>query len=227
MRCSARFATILLIFRLHFCVAERLLTYYCLFNEIPHSSECAAAAAEPAPAAAAPAAATSTTPAKAAAPAAKPAAATPASAKKEEKKEEKKEADDDFELFGDDDENDAEYEKQLQARVAAAKEAKGGKEKAKVIAKSLLVLDVKPWGEDTNLDEMEAEVRKIEVDGLLWGKVSCFFRVCVLVATAFSRCGETLVECVCSVEPCHLLIRCCCRYRCCGLCAAPNVSVLL
>lgn len=38
-----------------------------------------------------------------------------------------------------------------------------------MIAKSSLVLDIKPWDDETDLKLMEAEVRKITSDGLLWG----------------------------------------------------------
>lgn len=38
-----------------------------------------------------------------------------------------------------------------------------------LIAKSIIILDVKPWDDETNMREMEKEVRKIETDGLLWG----------------------------------------------------------
>jgi hypothetical protein len=38
-----------------------------------------------------------------------------------------------------------------------------------VIAKSTIVLDVKPWDDETDLDLMEKSVRSIEADGLLWG----------------------------------------------------------
>lgn len=38
-----------------------------------------------------------------------------------------------------------------------------------LIAKSNIILDVKPWDDETDMKEMEAAVRKIEMDGLLWG----------------------------------------------------------
>jgi len=38
-----------------------------------------------------------------------------------------------------------------------------------VIAKSSVVLDVKPWDDETDMKELEANVRKIEMDGLVWG----------------------------------------------------------
>lgn len=38
-----------------------------------------------------------------------------------------------------------------------------------LIAKSSIVLDVKPWDDTTDMKQMEIEVRKIKTDGLLWG----------------------------------------------------------
>ncbi|CAF1125115.1 unnamed protein product [Adineta steineri] len=37
------------------------------------------------------------------------------------------------------------------------------------IAKSEIVLDVKPWDDETDMEELEKNVRSIELDGLLWG----------------------------------------------------------
>lgn len=96
-----------------------------------------------------------------AAPAAPSAAKTPA-AKEEEDDE------DDFELFGSDDEDaDEEAEKLKQERLAAyaAKKAK----KPALIAKSNIILDVKPWDDETDMKKLEECVRSIEMDGLLWG----------------------------------------------------------
>ncbi|XP_067937587.1 elongation factor 1-delta-like [Watersipora subatra] len=77
------------------------------------------------------------------------------------------EDDDDIDLFGSDDEEDAEAERIKQERLAAyaAKKAK----KPTLIAKSNIILDVKPWDDETDLAEMEKLVRGIEMDGLLWG----------------------------------------------------------
>jgi len=78
------------------------------------------------------------------------------------------EDDDDFDMFASDDEIDEEAEKVKQERLAAyaAKKAK----KPALIAKSNIILDVKPWDDETPLEEMEAAVRCISTDGLLWGK---------------------------------------------------------
>merc|ERR1712243_477724 len=66
-----------------------------------------------------------------------------------------------------DEDDDEEAAKIKEARVAAYKEKKS--QKAAVIAKSSIVLDVKPWDDETDMKEMEAKVRTIVADGLVWG----------------------------------------------------------
>jgi len=84
--------------------------------------------------------------------------------------EEEDDDDDDFDMFGsdDDDEVDEAAEAEKQKRLAAYAEKKA--KKPALIAKSNVILDVKPWDDETDLGAMEAEIRKIEADGLLWGK---------------------------------------------------------
>jgi len=100
------------------------------------------------------------------APAAAAAPAAPAAAAKAEEDED----DDDFDLF-EDDEDDAAAEALKAKRVAEYNERKAAKEAKKgvLIAKSNILLDVKPWDDETDMAVLEAEVRKIETDGLLWG----------------------------------------------------------
>jgi len=43
------------------------------------------------------------------------------------------------------------------------------KTKPVIVAKSSIVLDVKPWDDETDLTEMERLIRSIELDGLVWG----------------------------------------------------------
>jgi translation elongation factor EF-1beta len=94
-------------------------------------------------------------------PAAAPAQTKPAP------KEEAAEEEEDFDLFGSEDEEDEEQKKVREQRLAdyAAKKSK----KPGPIAKSSVILDVKPWDDTTDLKEMENLVRSIEQDGLLWG----------------------------------------------------------
>lgn len=76
--------------------------------------------------------------------------------------------DDDVDLFGsDNEEDDAEAQRIRDERVNAyaAKKSK----KPALIAKSSVLLDVKPWDDETDMKEMEKHVRSIEMDGLFWG----------------------------------------------------------
>ncbi|KAI8926018.1 elongation factor 1-beta-like protein [Entophlyctis helioformis] len=75
---------------------------------------------------------------------------------------------DDIDLFGsDDEEEDAEAERIKAERLAEYNAKKLAKPKP--AAKSLIILDVKPWDDETNMTELEAGVRAIELDGLVWG----------------------------------------------------------
>lgn len=75
--------------------------------------------------------------------------------------------DDDIDLFGSDDEEDAEAERVKEERLAAYRAKKA--QKPKVIAKSMIILDVKPWDDETNMDELTKGVKEISMDGLVWG----------------------------------------------------------
>ena len=75
--------------------------------------------------------------------------------------------DDDFDLFGEDNEDKAEKERIREERLKAYAEKKS--KKAAVIAKSSILLDVKPWDDETDMAELEKNVRSIATDGLLWG----------------------------------------------------------
>ncbi|XP_041100501.1 eukaryotic translation elongation factor 1 delta b (guanine nucleotide exchange protein) isoform X2 [Polyodon spathula] len=94
------------------------------------------------------------------------AAAAPCT-KVEVKKEEVEDDDDDIDLFGSDEEEDAEAARIREERLQqyAAKKAK----KPALIAKSSILLDVKPWDDETDMVKMEECVRSVQADGLLWG----------------------------------------------------------
>mmetsp|Transcript_59942 Transcript_59942/g.82337 ORF Transcript_59942/g.82337 Transcript_59942/m.82337 type:complete len:215 (-) Transcript_59942:123-767(-) len=72
--------------------------------------------------------------------------------------------DDDMDLFGSDNEEDA----KAAAAEAKAKAAAAKKPKKVVIEKSIVIFDVKPWGEETDLDAMAKAILAIEKDGLFW-----------------------------------------------------------
>merc|ERR1712198_262989 len=71
----------------------------------------------------------------------------------------------------DDEEEDAEAERIKAERIAAYNARKSAKEekKGKVIAKSNIILDIKPWDDETPMDKLEECIRSISMDGLLWG----------------------------------------------------------
>ncbi|XP_044740374.1 elongation factor 1-beta'-like [Chrysoperla carnea] len=75
--------------------------------------------------------------------------------------------DDDVDLFGSDEEEDAEAERIREERLKAYAEKKS--KKPALIAKSSIVLDVKPWDDETDMKAMETQVRTIIMDGLVWG----------------------------------------------------------
>ncbi|ROW00294.1 hypothetical protein VMCG_07251 [Cytospora schulzeri] len=74
----------------------------------------------------------------------------------------------DVDLFGsDDEEEDTEASRIREERLAAYKEKKATKPNA--AAKSVVIMDVKPWDNETDMKALEASVRGIEKDGLVWG----------------------------------------------------------
>ena len=52
-------------------------------------------------------------------------------------------------------------------RLAEYAAKKAGK--AKVAAKSVVTMDVKPWDDETDMKALEEAVRSITMDGLVWG----------------------------------------------------------
>jgi len=76
--------------------------------------------------------------------------------------------DDDVDLFGSESEGEDEEAAKVREERLAAYAAKKSK-KPTLIAKSNIILDVKPWDDETDMKQMEVEVRKIVCDGLLWG----------------------------------------------------------
>lgn len=70
--------------------------------------------------------------------------------------------DDDVDLFGEETE---EEKKAAEERAAAAKASAKKKESGK----SSVLLDVKPWDDETDMQKLEEAVRSIKMEGLLWG----------------------------------------------------------
>ncbi|KAK0750110.1 hypothetical protein B0T18DRAFT_121929 [Schizothecium vesticola] len=78
------------------------------------------------------------------------------------------EDDEDVDLFGsDDEEEDAEAARIREERLEEYRKKKEGK--TKPAAKSIVTLDVKPWDDETDMVALEAAVRSIEKEGLVWG----------------------------------------------------------
>jgi translation elongation factor EF-1beta len=129
------------------------LDYYCIFNQLPPVKWMAEE--EPKPKKEKPnqePKKKEEKPAAAPAPAVAAAAPTPA---------------DDDDMFGDvDEDEDAAHELEMAQKAAAALKDKKKKE---VIAKSNVMFDVKPFEAETDMAELEAAVRGITMDGLVWG----------------------------------------------------------
>uniref|UniRef100_A0A1B6ELR4 Translation elongation factor EF1B beta/delta subunit guanine nucleotide exchange domain-containing protein n=1 Tax=Cuerna arida TaxID=1464854 RepID=A0A1B6ELR4_9HEMI len=96
---------------------------------------------------------------------AKPAAPAPAAAASKPKVEDD---DDGVDLFGSDSEEEDEDAKKVKEQRLAEYAARKSK-KPVLIAKSNIILDVKPWDDETDMKKMEVEVRKVTTDGLIWG----------------------------------------------------------
>ncbi|XP_063155805.1 elongation factor 1-delta isoform X2 [Candoia aspera] len=78
------------------------------------------------------------------------------------------EEDDDIDLFGsDDDEEDQEAAHLREERLKQYAEKKA--KKPGLVAKSSILLDVKPWDDETDMAKMEECVRSVQMDGLVWG----------------------------------------------------------
>ena len=81
--------------------------------------------------------------------------------------------DDEIDLFGDEPEDDAVKAKADRAAKAKAAKAEYDRKKAlkpKKIEKSLVVLEVKPWEADTDLEMVWNTIKKYEQEGLVWGQ---------------------------------------------------------
>uniref|UniRef100_A0A3B3Y4Z4 Translation elongation factor EF1B beta/delta subunit guanine nucleotide exchange domain-containing protein n=2 Tax=Poecilia mexicana TaxID=48701 RepID=A0A3B3Y4Z4_9TELE len=88
-----------------------------------------------------------------------------ASAPVKQEEEDDDDDDDDIDLFGSDEDEEAEKLKEQRLKEYAEKKAK----KPAIIAKSSILLDVKPWDDETDMAKLEECVRSVQADGLLWG----------------------------------------------------------
>jgi len=111
--------------------------------------------------------------------------------------------DDDIDLFGSDSDSETEEEKAAAEKKKAELIAKYNEKKGKkpaLIPKSSILLDVKPWDDETDMKEMERLVRTIERDGLVWGSAKLIpvgygikkLQICVVVED--DKVGTDLLE---------------------------------
>jgi len=135
----------------------------------------------------------------------KSAPAPQAAAAKNDDDDEDDDDDDDFFASSDDEDEDAKAAAEaLKAkRVAEYNARKAAKEekKGKVIAKSSILFDVKPWDDETNLDELCAKIKAIEKDGLVWGSAQKkplaygIFKLCITCVVEDDKVGsDELIE---------------------------------
>ncbi|XP_047449361.1 phenylalanine--tRNA ligase beta subunit [Mugil cephalus] len=78
-------------------------------------------------------------------------------------------SDDDIDLFGSDDEAESAEAARIKEQRLAEYAAKKSKKPA-LVAKSSILLDVKPWDDETDMAKLEECVRSVSMDGLLWGQ---------------------------------------------------------
>ncbi|XP_004491207.1 elongation factor 1-beta [Cicer arietinum] len=71
------------------------------------------------------------------------------------------EDDDDLDLFGDETEEEKKAAEEREASKKPAKKKESGK--------SSILLDVKPWDDETDMKKLEEAVRSVELPGLTWG----------------------------------------------------------
>jgi len=75
-------------------------------------------------------------------------------------------AEDDMDLFGEETEEDVAAKEKKKADDKAKAEAK---KKNAPIAKSSILMDIKPWEETTDLEGLAKKLKAIEKPGLVWG----------------------------------------------------------
>ncbi|KAL0437148.1 UNVERIFIED_CONTAM: Elongation factor 1-beta 1 [Sesamum radiatum] len=69
--------------------------------------------------------------------------------------------DDDLDLFGDETEEEKKAAEQREAAKTSTKKKESGK--------SSVLMDIKPWDDETDMKKLEEAVRSVEMPGLLWG----------------------------------------------------------
>ncbi|CAI0548622.1 unnamed protein product [Linum tenue] len=81
--------------------------------------------------------------------------------------------DDDLDLFGDETEEDKKAAEEREKAKSSTKKKESGK--------SSVLLDVKPWDDETDMKKLEEAVRSIEMPGLFWGACTfCIIQIYVV-----------------------------------------------
>ncbi|KAL9266196.1 Elongation factor 1-beta 1-like protein [Drosera capensis] len=117
--------------------------------------------------------------------------------------------DDDLDLFGDESE---EEKKAAEEREAAKKSSSKKKESGK----SSVLLDVKPWDDETDMKKLEEAVRSIQMEGLLWGAAKLvpvgygIKKLQIMMTIVDDLVSvDTIIEERLTVEPCNEYIQSC------------------
>ena len=112
-------------------------------------------------------------------------------AKKEAQPKKEEEEEEEEDLFGDDDDDeDDEAAEAMQEKLRAEAEKKK-KEANKKVEKSLLVIHIKPFDEETDLKALFEKIRTTQVKGCKWGET------CAIKPLAF---GINFLEISCVIE---------------------------
>lgn len=74
-----------------------------------------------------------------------------------------------MDLFGDSDEDDQDARMEAKAKLIEAAKGAAVKPKTVIIAKSMILFEVKPLDDETDLDALAIRIKKeLVMDGLLW-----------------------------------------------------------
>ena len=116
--------------------------------------------------------------------------------------------DDDLDLFGDETEDEK--------KAAADREASKASTKKKESGKSSVLLDVKPWDDETDMVNLEKAVRSVQMEGLFWGAsklvpVGYGIKKLQIMLTIVDDLVsvDSLIEEHLTVEPCNEFIQSC------------------
>lgn len=117
--------------------------------------------------------------------------------------------DDDVDLFGE----ETEEEKKAAEERAAAVKASGKKKES---GKSSVLMDVKPWDDETDMKKLEAAVRNVKMEGLLWGASKLvpvgygIKKLQIMLAIVDDLVSvDDLIENYLTVEPCDEFVQSC------------------